>query len=187
MSREIFDNSVRWLQLSEQMEGKNTVLRALVAVAFGVLIFAGTGVAQDAPLAFSSGPLAWGTAVGEGLVGMSVEAQQEALGLEVFLGIGTNRVQGWGLWPRVYFSGEGWVPFGELALLQLSETEISVDPNVGLIKNTFTWQFMGLGIGGIFRQEDRLLRVSVGLGVNGGQCLHCGMQAYASVHIGFSF
>ncbi len=138
---------------------------------------------------FSSGPSSWGTTDGSGLIGISAEIEQQDFALEVFLGIGTNRVQGWGLGPRMYLTGteEVWRPFGEFSLIQISETEISIDPEVGLIKNTFTWQFMGVGLGTSYQQNGRMMRASIGLGVNGGQCLHCQMHAYASLHIGFAF
>jgi len=138
---------------------------------------------------FSSGPSSWGAMDGSGLIGISAEVEQQDFALEVFLGIGTNRVQGWGLSPRMYLTDreELWRPFGEFSLIQVVETEILIDPEVGLIKNTFTWQFMGVGLGATYRQNDRMMRVSIGLGVNGGQCLYCQMHAYASLHIGFSF
>lgn len=156
-------------------------------VSFVLILGPSPSFSQEADYAYFAGLGSWGTFDGVGLIGMSAEVVQQGVGVEVFLGIGTNRVQGWGLWPRIYLEGETWQPFGELALIQLSETEISIDPDIGLRKNTFTWQFMGVGLGMVYAQKDRLLRASLGLGVTGGQCLVCGMLGYANLHIGFSF
>jgi len=160
--------------------------RALWVV--GVVLWASCAQAwaQDGAYTFSAGLSSWGTSAGAGLLGMSAEVEQQGMAAEAFLGIGTNRVQGWALWPRVYLVDGTWRPFGELALVQISETELSVDPNVGLKKTTYTWQFMGLGIGIVYAQHDRVLRASVGLGVTGGQCLFCGMAGYAALHLGFA-
>lgn len=164
------------------MKWKTTLGLLIALAACGVGTFG-----QDAAYEFSGGLDAWGLVSGMGLVGVSAEAEQDGLGLGALLGIGTNRVQGWGLWPRAYLGGEAWRPFGELALVQLSETEIQVDPERGLIANTYTWQFMGVGLGAVYRQDDRHLRASLGMGVTGGQCAVCGLLAYATVQIGFSF
>ena len=155
-------------------------------VLLAVCIWHGQAQAQT-QYAFSAGPSAWGAWDGAGLIGMAAQMEYRGLGLEAFLGIGTNRVQGWGLWPRVYLNDEVWRPLGELALIQITETEISVDPQRGLVKNAYTWQFMGLGLGVAYLQEDRSLRVTAGIGVNGGQCLICTMQGYVALGIGFSF
>jgi len=160
-----------------------TTLCLLIALAA-----CGVGVLGQADHAFSGGLDAWGLVSGMGLVGVSAEVEQDELGLGALFGIGTNRVQGWGLWPRAYLeAGEAWRAFGELALVQLSETEIRVDPERGLLANTYTWQFMGVGLGAVYRQDDRHLRASLGMGVTGGQCAVCGMLAYATVQIGFAF
>jgi len=139
------------------------------------------------PFLVTAGPGSWGTTSGAGLVGMSLEVAQRGVSLEALLGIGTNRVQGWALWPRIYLAGERLWPFGELPLFQVTETEIAVDPERGLVKNTYTWQFIGVGVGLVYASSDRSIRVSGGLGVSSGQCLPCGVQAYLSFHIGISF
>jgi len=165
-------------------------------VLLAVCVWHGQAQAQT-QYAFSAGPSAWGTWDGTGLIGMAAQVEYQGLALEALVGIGTNRVQGWGLWPRVYLEGTSSTAepalldtlrfFGELPLVQLSETQISVDPDRGLVKQVYTWQFMGLGLGAEYLQGDRSLRASAGIGVNGGQCAACGMQAYVAVHIGFSF
>lgn len=161
-------------------------MKRLAMVLLAVCVW-GSGVQAQTPYAFSAGPSAWGSWDGAGLFGMAAQVEYQGMGLEAFLGIGTNRVQGWGLWPRVYLGGEAWRPFGELPLLQIAETEISIDPQRGLVKNTYTWQFMGLGLGVAYVQGDRSLRAAAGIGVSGGQCAACGMQAYVAIHMGFSF
>ncbi len=142
---------------------------------------------QAGPYAFSAGPEVWGTSQAEGLLGMGFEIEQDNFGLGLSLGIGTNRVQGWSVLPRVYFAPAAWRPFGELRLVQVSETSIGIDPSVGLVKEAFTWHFVGLGLGVSLGQAERSLQAVLGLGVNGGQCLPCGVQAYASLRIGFAF
>lgn len=161
-----------------------------IGILLGLMLIACLGwraQAQDDAYTFSAGPTGWGTSSGMGLIGMAAEVEQQALGLEVFLGIGTNRVQGWALWPRVYLAGETWRPFGELPLVQISETEIQIDPDRGLIKNVYTFQFIGIGLGVGYTQADRTLRLSIGLGATSGQCIQCDVQGYAALHIGFSF
>lgn len=143
--------------------------------------------AQEGDYRLAAGAGSWGTPAGLGLIGVALEVEQGGLAVEGLWGIGTNRVQGWGLWPRAYLAGEGWRPFGELALVQVSETELSVDPQRGLVRETFTWQFMGVGLGVAHVQGARRLRASLGLGVTGGQCAVCALQPYATVHWGVSF
>lgn len=153
------------------------------------LVIAGGLWAQEPAYTFSTGPGAWGLADGSGLIGMGAQIERDAVGLEIFWGVGTNRVQGWGLWPRAYLSGPEalWRPFGELALVQVRETEILFDPERGLSLEKYTWQFMGVGLGASYRQGQRRLRASAGLGVTGGQCAACAMKAYAALQFGFSF
>lgn len=155
-------------------------------VAF-ILLFSVYSYAQEETYLVTTGPASWGTIDGSGLIGMSIEVAQQGVSVEAMLGIGTNRVQGWALWPRIYLPGDQWLAFGELPLIQLSETEISIDPDVGLIADTYTWQFIGVGVGVVNARGNRTLRISGGLGVSGGQCLHCKMHGYLSIHIGLSF
>lgn len=163
------------------------MLRPLALAAL-LLLWPLGATAQEVVYHFSSGPSAWGQwGTGAGLIGVFTQVESQGVGLEGFLGIGTNRVQGWALWPRVYLEGGDWRPFGELALVQVSETEISVDPGVGLVKTVYTWQFAGVGLGVAYTQRDRTLSASAGWGVNSGQCLTCAMQGYVALHIGFSF
>lgn len=163
--------------------------RTLICWTLCALALGGPAWSQAPDYTFSAGPGSWGLVDGSGLIGIGAEAERDAVSLEVFLGLGTNRVQGWGLWPRAYLSGPAvrWRAFGELALVRLAASEVFLDPRRGLVVETFTWQFVGVGLGASYREGERRLRLSLGLGVTAGQCAACGMKAYAALGFGYAF
>jgi hypothetical protein len=137
---------------------------------------------------FYAGPGGWATSAGHGLIGMMAEVEYQTMGFGVLVGIGTNRVQGWSLLPRIYVDApDAWRLFGEMPLIQVVEAEISIVPDVGLVKDVYTWQYIGIGFGAEYEAEGRTLKASVGFGATSGQCLPCLATGYVGLQIGFKF